>query len=591
MKLLGLNGILVPHTDEFGSEYPRAHDENLKWISGFTGSAGSAIVLENTAIAMTDSRYTIQIKEQVDTTLFQLGNSAEITPADWLLSNAVKPSVIGYDPKLYHKRQVDALIQKLDGSGITLKPLGLNLFAKIWFDRPAESIGEVELFPDEVAGATSAQKRRKIADWMSSDKIDTCVLTVADSICWLLNIRGRDAEYSPLVMSYALLHKDGTLDWYVDERKVTDEVRGALGEQVRIHAFDGFADSLRALKGVVQYDDARSSMWVYNMLGEGEAKIIFGKDPCVMPKACKTDAEQLSLKQAHIRDGVALTRLMFWLEAQDTSLGHVTELLVEEKLEEFRRAHRTYRGPGFSTIAGWAEHGAIVHYRATPETNKVITNNNFLLLDSGGQYEYGTTDITRTIVVGEVTPGMKEKFTRVLKAYFAIANARFAPETTGAALDNLGRQPLIDEGMNFGHGTGHGVGCFLCVHEESTGISPRVQATFRPGMLVSNEPGYYLEGQFGIRHENLLLCQEDEASGDYYFETVSVAPFDKRGIDWDLMTEAEIQALEDYHRFVLETLSPFLDDIELQWLQNTLFPEEKHEPTEEEVAFSYSAYD
>ena len=275
-----------------------------------------------------------------------------------------------------------------------------------------------------------------------------------------------------------MLHADAGFDWYVDELKLSDAVRNAmLTSGVCIHLLENFSNDIKKLSGVVQYDDQRSSIWVYDVLQAAEVNYIAGKDPCILPKACKTPSEQLAIKQAHIRDGVALVRFMYWLDAQDLRDGHVTELLVEEKLEDYRRADRTYRGPSFSTIAGWAEHGAIIHYRATPDSNAVLCGSGFLLLDSGGQYEYGTTDITRTIVIGEVTPEMKDRYTRVLKGHIALASARFAPETEGCALDNLARQPLIDEGLNFAHGTGHGVGCFLCVHEEASSISPRAGAS------------------------------------------------------------------------------------------------------------------
>lgn len=591
MKINAIDCLIIPHTDEFGSEYLPPCAEHLLWITGFSGSSGAAAILKDSAMAMTDGRYTIQMKQQVDESLFELCDMGNMHLGEWLSFNCAPQSVIGYDPQLYTKKQIEALQDKTKDKNLVFKALDYNFITKNWTDKPAPPMGVVELFPDKIAGVTSAEKRQKIAEQLITDKIDSCVITVSDSICWLLNIRGSDIDFNPLVLSYAILNNDASVDWFVNEQKIPTDVRAALGDQIRIHPFENFAGALSGLKGAIQYDDARSSIWVFNLLDAAGVDIVLGKDPCIMPKACKTPEEQLSIKQVHIRDGVALTRFLFWFEAQDLSSGLVTELLVEEKLEEFRRANRTYRGPSFSTIAGWADHGAIVHYRASPESNKVITGNNFLLLDSGGQYEYGTTDITRTIVAGDVTNEMKDRYTRVLKGHIALASARFAPETLGSALDNLARQPLIDEGLNFTHGTGHGVGCFMCVHEESTSISPRSQSPFRPGMLVSNEPGYYLEGGFGIRHENLILCQEDTDTGDYYFETISCVPFDLRGIDWNLITDTEKEWLENYHRHVLDTLAPFLDEIELQWLENTLFPEPEHEKTAEEVAFSFSAYD
>jgi Xaa-Pro aminopeptidase len=578
-----VQGFIVPHTDEFGSEYLPQNAERLAWITGFTGSSGTAVILEGTAMAMTDGRYTIQIKHQVNDALYDICDMAHTTIGDWLGEHATPGNVIGYDPKLHTKKQVEAIQDKLKGSNVTLKALSSNVIDIIWTDRPESPVGPVELFPDKIAGATSAQKRTRIAASLKQDGVTSVVITPSDSICWLLNTRGSDIDFNPVVLSYAILHAvDARIDWYVDAGKVSQSILSALGASITIHPLENFENDLKGLGGVVQYDDQRSSIWIYHTLRAAGVDVVTGKDPCVLPKACKTESEQLSIRQAHIRDGVALVRFLFWLEAQDVSNGQLTELIIEEKLEEYRRGDPTYRGPSFSTIAGWAGHGAIIHYRATPESNAAITGNNFLLLDSGGQYEYGTTDITRTIVIGDVTAEMKDRFTRVLKGHIALASAKFAPELDGAALDNLARQPLIDEGLNFAHGTGHGVGCFMCVHEESSSISPRGKDRLRPGMLVSNEPGYYKEGEYGIRHENLILCQEN-SDGTYSFDTVTIVPFDTRGIDWDLMSEAEVVWLENYHRHVFDTLSPFLGELELSWLEGFLFPKEQHDNTEEDL--------
>lgn len=563
----GLDGVIIPHTDEFGSEYLPSNAERLAWLTGFTGSSGAAIVLADTAMVMTDGRYTIQIQTQVDSSLFEICDMSNITLGDWLASHAQAGQVIGFDPKLHTKKQIDTLRDKISSLGIRLESLEKNPIDVLWNDRPADPMGMVEMFPDAVAGASSLEKRQRIATKMREERVAAVVMTLPDSLCWLLNVRGSDIDFNPLVLSYGILHDDAGLDWYVDDRKLSDTVRHKIMEMdVRVRPMEEFSSDIRKLGGSVQYDDQRSSVWIYDMLQASGATPVAGKDPCILPKACKTPSEQLAIKQAHIRDGVALVRFLYWLDAQDVRDGHVTELLVEEKLEECRRADRTYRGPSFSTIAGWAEHGAIIHYRATPESNAVIKGNSFLLLDSGGQYEYGTTDITRTIVIGDVTPEMKDRYTRVLKGHIALASAKFAPETEGCALDNLARQPLIDDGLNFAHGTGHGVGCFLCVHEEASSISPRGKDRLRPGMLLSNEPGYYQEGGYGIRHENLMLCQED-SDGSYYFETVTCVPFDVRGIDWDLMSVDDVAWLKTYHHHVVTTLSPFLDEDELRWLR------------------------
>lgn len=590
LKKQSVDGFIIPHTDEFGSEYLADNTECLAWITGFDGSSGTAVVLQDKAMAMTDGRYVIQIKRQVDAELFEIRDMKDTKTGEWIAENAVKGAIIGYDPKLHTSQQIKAIEEATEKGGIKLHPLTDNPVYKIWTDRPSPPQGIAEIFPDDIAGATSAEKRNRLSAGLKAEKISAVVMTLPDSICWLLNIRGSDVDYNPLVLSYAVLHDDARLDWYVEEQKIPEEVKLALGEDVKICNFESFESGLSSLKGLVQYDDQRSSVWIYNILKGAGIETVAGKDPCIMPKACKTAAEQLAIRQAHIRDGLAFVRFMLWFEQQDLSKGHVTELVVEEKLEEFRKANRTYRGPSFNTIAGWNANGAIIHYRATPETNQVITGNGFLLIDSGGQYEYGTTDITRVFVVGDVTPEMKDRYTRVLKGHIALATAKFTPETDGIALDNLARQPLIDEGLNFAHGTGHGVGCFLCVHEEASSISPRGTSPFRPGMLVSNEPGYYKEGEYGIRHENLILCQEDE-DGNYYFDTVTVVPFDTRAIDWDLMTDTEKEWLANYHRHVFEILEPFLDEVELPWLADLLLPPKLVEENEEEAAFNLSAFD
>ncbi len=566
-----LDGVIIPHTDEFGSEYLPPNAERLAWLTGFTGSSGAAIVLADTAMVMTDGRYTIQIQNQVDSSLFDICDMANVTLGDWLASHAQAGQAIGFDPKLHTKKQMDTLRDKVSALNIQLIPLERNLIDAVWVDRPVDPVGAVEVFPDAVAGASSLEKRQRIAAKMREERVAAVVMTLPDSLCWLLNVRGSDIDFNPLVLSYGILHDDAGLDWYVDDRKLSDTVRNDItATGVRCHPIEKFPHDISKLSGSIQYDDQRSSVWIYDVLQASGVTCVAGKDPCILPKACKTPSEQLAIKQAHIRDGVALVRFLYWLDAQDVRDGHVTELWVEEKLEECRRADRTYRGPSFSTIAGWAEHGAIIHYRATSESNAVIGGNGFLLLDSGGQYEYGTTDITRTIVIGDVTPEMKDRYTRVLKGHIALASAKFAPETEGCALDNLARQPLIDDGLNFAHGTGHGVGCFLCVHEEASSISPRGKDRLRPGMLLSNEPGYYQEGGYGVRHENLMLCQED-SDGSYYFETVTCVPFDVRGIDWDLMSADDVAWLRGYHHHVVTTLSPFLDEDELRWLRTAAF--------------------
>lgn len=563
----GLDGFIVPHADEYLSEYTPPSAERLAWLTGFTGSSGASIVLGDKAFAQTDGRYTIQIRQQVDNKLFDIADMAQVSLADWLKTNARKKDVIGYDAQLHTQKQINDLTEKLKGTEIVLKPVEANPIDAIWNDRPAEPAGLIELFPDKIAGASSLQKRQDIAAKLRKEKIDAVVIIPCDSICWLLNVRGDDIDFNPVILSRAVLWaKDGSVDWFVDAGKIPADIGGKLDAGIRQHDPADWFKFLKGIKGIVQFDPQRSPLAVAQALKESGCDVIEGKDPCILPKACKTEEEQLSLRQAHIRDGLAVVRFLFWLDCQRLENGHVDELTVERKLEDYRRADPTYRGPSFATIAGWNANGAIIHYHSTPETNQVINGNGLLLLDSGGQYEYGTTDITRTIVVGQITDQMREHFTRCLKGHIAVATARFDDTTTGVDIDKLARISLQEGGVDFGHSTGHGVGCFLSVHEEASSISPRGNETFKPGMLLSNEPGCYIEGEYGIRLENLMLCQED-TDGKLFFDTVTLVPFDLKGINWKLMTETDKAWLYNYHRHVYEMLAPFLDDVERDWLR------------------------
>ncbi|HNQ92255.1 MAG TPA: aminopeptidase P family protein [Alphaproteobacteria bacterium] len=565
-----LDGFIVPHADEYLNEYLPASAESLAWLTNFTGSSGEAVILKDRALVLTDSRYTIQIVREVDSKLYEIGDMATLSVGDWLAANAAGEK-IGYDPRLHTRKQIEKIEEKIKGKKISLHPVDQNPLYEVWTDRPSVPQSLAELFPDAVAGATSAEKRHRIADDLKREKISAVIITDCDGICWLLNVRGDDVPYNPLVLSRLVLHVDGTADWYVDERKVPQQVADHLGGEVRMRAPENFETDLAKLKGPVQVDPARSPLLAEMILEEKGIETIDGKSPCVFPKSIKTPSEQLWIKKAHIRDGVAVTLFLHWLDCQDFDRETHTEISLAEKLEDFRKGQDGYRGPSFPTISGWASNGAVVHYRAVPETNLKITGNNFLLLDSGAQYEYGTTDITRTIVIGKVTDEMKDRFTRVLKGHIAVSSAVMDDAMDGATLDALARSPLKAVGLDYGHGTGHGVGCYLCVHEDSTRISPMAKdQTFKPGMLLSDEPGYYLKGQYGIRHENLILCHERE-DGKLYWEPVTLVPFDLRGVEWGMMTADEIQWLRDYHERVFAEISPFLYSEAVDWLREFCF--------------------
>lgn len=575
MKKQDLDGFLVSHADEYQSEYLPACAECMEWLTGFTGSTGNAILLMDKAMTVTGGIYDIQMNMEVDKTLYDVivPEKKSLMPAmgEWLVENAPVGAVIGFDPRLWTRNQIAKIAEHAVEKSIGFTPISTNPLDIVWTDRPDPPLGRVELFPDEIAGATSLEKRNSIAGKLRAEKISSVVITQSDSVCWLLNVRGADIPFNPLVLSNLILHADGSVDWYVDARKIPADVRDALGEDIRFKEPDLYELDLKNLTGPVMIDPNRSSMVAETILKECGIETCDGKDPCVVPKSIKTQQEQLSIKQVHIRDGIAVSRFLRWIDCTDFKRFSYSEMDLADKLEEFRKCDPTYREPSFDTISGWASNGAIIHYHAKPETNKRITGDNLYLVDSGGQYEYGTTDITRTVVIGDVTDEQKDRFTRVLKGHIAVASSVFDDTMDGDAMDQRARASLREAGLDYAHGTGHGVGCMMAVHEEATYITPRMtNEYFKPGMLISNEPGYYLEGGYGIRHENLVLCQERE-DGKLYWETITLVPFDLRGVKWDLMTDQEVDWLRAYHTKVYEVLRPFLASDELDWLRGACF--------------------
>ena len=563
MKARGVDGYIVPLADEFQGEFLPDCAQRLQFLTGFTGSGGAAIVLEDKACAFTDGRYMLQIAGQVERSLYDIADFTKIPLGEWLAENAGKGAVIGYDPKLHTPDQVGTMAEK--APEITLKPLAGNLIDEIWGDRPAAPQGAVSLFPDDIAGRSAGEKLALIAAELKSVKADAALITMPDSVCWLLNVRGADVEQVPLVLCYALVHSDARAAWFVDSAKVPAAVRGALGDKVAIMPLESIGEALKTLSGkTVLMDERRSAIWFKTALEAAGAKILNARDPCAWPKACKTAAEIKSIKDVHIKDGVALAKFLRWLDSEAPK-GNLTELDVAEKILACRAQDPAFQGVSFSTIAGFGPHGAIIHYRADEASNANIKPGNLLLVDSGGQYHYGTTDITRTIAIGAPSAEMRAHFTLVLRGHIALARARFAKGTTGAELDKLARGPLQAEGLDYAHGTGHGVGCYLGVHEEAANISPRGKDALEAGMLISNEPGYYKESAYGIRIENLILCVE---SGEgLAFETVSLAPIDRALIASDMLDKAEREWLNDYHARVYATLSPLLDSETANWLE------------------------
>lgn len=578
----GLQGYIIPRTDEFQSEFLAPYAQRLAFISGFTGSAGSAAVLSKKAVIMSDGRYTLQLREEVDTNLFQLEDSTKMTIGKWLAQHASVGAHIGYDVWLYTPTQIEKIQKESAEKGVILVACVHNLIDKIWFDQPPRSRNKITLFPDEIAGKTAAQKCDDITVKIREKGATACLLTLPDSICWLLNIRGNDIEYSPLCLSYVLLYDDATIDWFIDPWKVSREVALALGERVRVFGLDALKGRLTQIHSLIKenrnkdsgeialcIDRSTAPIWFEKTVEKAGINVFKANDPCVLSKAVKTKTEQDAIRQSHIEDGVALTRFLKWIDENQNTAEKIDELRVEENLESFRRMGAHYKEPSFATIAGFADNGAIVHYRATQKTCKEIKGDGLLLVDSGGQYHWGTTDITRIMAIGTPSLEMQESYTLVLKGHIAVASAVFREDTTGAEIDALARKALLEAGLDYAHGTGHGVGCYLSVHESGISISPREKKAFLPGMLVSNEPGYYKEGEYGIRIENLVLVKEDETKSGYYcFETVSYAPLEPKLILKDMLNEAEKTWLNVYATCIKEKLSKHLTKEEKNWLES-----------------------
>jgi len=554
-----VDAYLIPRTDEYLNEFMAPYAERLAWLTGFTGSAGIGIVVRNKAVVMSDGRYTIQLAQEVDQELYSLENSQIMQVGDWVLENLSDTAVIGYDPCLH----TPDFISKLEKAGIQTKSVIGNLIDEVWHDQPSQPMGAVSLFPDRIAGQSAAEK---ILNLQSSMQSEALLITMLDSIAWLLNIRGADVEHIPVSLATLIVPKKGKAQLFIQEKKIMDEVRDVLSSHVDFCSPDEVSKALIALGGLeVSFDPKHSTVFYLNSLKDAGAKIIEEGDPCIAIRASKTSAEQAAMREAHIIDGVALAKFLHWFDVEGGS-GQQDELSVEEKLESFRQENSDYKEPSFSTIAGFGSNGAIVHYRASQDTNKKVETGNLLLLDSGGQYNYGTTDITRTIAVGNPSQEMIRANTLVLKGHIALAMAEFDEHTTGKELDKLARQFLHAEGLDYAHGTGHGVGCYLSVHEEAPSISPRGEGCYAEGMILSNEPGYYKEDAFGIRIENLVLIQKNEA-GEFYFETITLAPIDKNLIDKKMLSEVEVQWMNAYHARIFDTISPLVDCDVKAWLE------------------------
>ncbi|MCW2389148.1 Xaa-Pro aminopeptidase [Sphingobium sp. B11D3B] len=573
-----LDGFVVPLTDEHLSEYVGGYAQRLAWLTGFLGSAGSAVVLPEEAAIFTDGRYTLQVRDQVDGAHWQFESVPQMSVATWLGVHAPAGGRIGYDPWLHTRRWVEEATRSLAGKGAMLVPVDHNPVDAVWDDRPDPSKARLVPHDERHAGQSSAAKRADMADWMKAQDVDATVLTALDSIAWTFNIRGADVTHTPVALAYALLHADGKAQLFVDLAKIDADVRAHLGNSVDILDRAAFTDALAGLAGkAVAVDPDRAVSAIFEALDKAGALIKPLRDPAVLPKAVKNQTEIAGHKSAQARDGAAMVKFLHWLSIEGPKGGQ-TEISVSDRLQAFREETGALVDLSFDTISGSGPNGAIVHYKASEATNRAVESGTLLLVDSGGQYRDGTTDITRTMAIGTPTQEMRHRFTLVLKGHIALACARFPAGTRGSQLDVLARQFLWAEGLDYAHGTGHGVGSFLSVHE-----GPQRIATFgggdeplQPGMILSNEPGYYKTGEYGIRIENLVLVV-DSGTGEndrpfYAFETLSHTPIDRALISVDGLTPAERAWVDAYHVRTLAIIGPQLDGEELAWLQAACAP-------------------
>jgi Xaa-Pro aminopeptidase len=534
MRRMGLDGFLIPHEDEHQNEYLPEANDRLAWATGFTGSAGAAAVTGDRAAIFVDGRYTLQVRSQVDTGLFEVRDLVEGGVPAWLEETARPGQTIGYDPKLHSPDALQRLRAAADKAGAALQPVQDSPVDLAWGEaRPAQPMAPVVPHPLQFSGEESAAKRAQVGKELGLAGADAAVLTAPASLAWLFNVRGGDVIRSPLPIGQAILRADGTARVFLDPAKVSEELPAWLGNQVTLESPDAIASALADLRGApVLVDPAQSSAWWFEQLEANGARVVRGADPCALPRACKNAVEIEGSRRAHVRDGAAVCRFLHWLatEAQTT---FPDEIEVAGKLEGFREATGALKDLSFDSIVGAGPNGAIVHYRATHKTNRKTGSGELLLVDSGAQYLEGTTDITRTVAMGEPTDEMRERFTLVLKGHIALSSARFPPGTTGHALDALARAPLWRRGFDSITAPGHGVGSYLGVHEGPQRIAKAPNSVpLRPGMIVSNEPGYYKTGAYGIRIENLLVVTPAEDLGGerpmHGFETLTLAPIDRR---------------------------------------------------------------
>jgi Xaa-Pro aminopeptidase len=584
----GLDGFIIPISDEHMSEYVGDYAKRLAWLTGFGGSAGTAVVLKDKAAIFVDGRYTVQVREQVDGKLFDYESVPQTSPAEWLKAKVPDGARVGFDPWLHSKGWADAVARALKNKHGELIAVDSNPVDAVWADRPDPSAAPARVQTDEFAGRSSADKRAEVADWLKREHYDAAVISALDSIAWLLNIRGSDVDRTPVALSYVIAHDDGTAELFIAPEKVTTELTQHLGNAVTIRPRADFEQALGELVGKrVAVDPNFGVAAIFNALAKAGAKPVAVRDPTILPKAMKNPREQQGQRDAQARDGAAEVKFLRWL-SETAPKGGETELSAAAVLQGFREETGLLRDLSFDTISAAGPHAAIPHYHVDEESNLPIEPGSIYLVDSGAQYVDGTTDITRTVWIGtadglgEPSAEQKDRFTRVLKGHIALAMQTFPQGTIGAQLDTLARQFLWQAGVDYAHGTGHGVGSFLAVHEgpqriaKARGGQAGTDQELMAGMILSNEPGYYKPGEFGIRIENLVLVEKRKIpgmEGEWLgFETLTLVPIDKTLVDRDLLSEAEIEWWNKYHARALEVLAPQLEGEDLAWLEDACNP-------------------
>ena len=580
MERLRLDAVLVPRADEHMGEYVPPHAERLQWLTGFTGSAGLAIIGRRFSALFVDGRYTLQAGTQVDSATFEVLEIPETDPWAWLAGRLGRTATVGYDPWLHTTATVTQLGEKLKSKAIVLKALAVNPVDTVWGkERPAPPLGAVIVQPLHFAGKPALEKLADLQKAMEADDQDAVILTLPDSIAWAFNIRGSDVKHNPTALAFAIVHKRGKPELFIDKRKLDRDVGIYLGGIARLREpdeLDARVQALRTAKRRVRLDQATAAHWIRRKLGERSAVVIDARDPCILPKARKNKTEIEGARAAHLRDGIAMARYLAWLD-REAPTGRLDEMSAVRQLEAFRTETQALREISFDTISGSGPNGAIVHYRVSEQSNRRLARGELFLVDSGAQYQDGTTDVTRTVAIGTPTPEMRERFTLVLAGHIAIATARFPKGTTGAHIDAFARRALWDRGLDFDHGTGHGVGSYLSVHEGPQSISKRGHVAIEAGMIISNEPGYYKTGAYGIRIENLLLAMPPEKiiGGEREmlgFETLTLVPIDRRLVDPALLSPAALAWLDAYHARVREQIAPGLSGADLNWLDAATKP-------------------